>query len=64
MGDSAWSFLESITDARQCIGVAETHVPESQLRKWDARARGAGLRLLVNAAGPSGRHQSISQYYG
>eukprot|EP00959_Pyramimonas_sp_CCMP1952_P097475 2037600-Pyramimonas_sp.AAC.1 len=60
MGDYAWSFLESIADTHQYIGVAETHVPESQLRKWDARARGAGLRLSANAARPSGRHQSIN----
>ena len=58
MGEVAWTYLDAVASAHEFIGIAETHVPESQLRKWDARARGAGLRLMANPARPSGRHKT------
>eukprot|EP00959_Pyramimonas_sp_CCMP1952_P362773 7596959-Pyramimonas_sp.AAC.1 len=42
------------------MGIVESYAPESQLRKWDARARAAELELIPNGPRPSGRHQSCA----
>ena len=55
MGDRAWTHYLDLSAKFDILGCAETHVGASQVRAWESKARQKKLRLIANAARPSGR---------
>eukprot|EP00959_Pyramimonas_sp_CCMP1952_P233965 4889097-Pyramimonas_sp.AAC.1 len=51
MGDKARSFVEQSTAQFDLFALIETHMHSvSGLRKWEAKAKENGYRLIANAA--------------